>query len=610
MADTSLIFSIIARDKTGTAFMKIQAQAASTGRLVAMALGPAVAPIAAVGAGAVLGLGAAMASAGAAAGVFGGVMAASVTQINENATKFQDLADKVELYGREADLMKAAGEDNASALKKQATAALELKARLSLLPPAERAATEGYMQMKSDWQDFVDANKPATFATLTNGYRLLGQVVLKLQPFFDIGRAAVDRLLAAVQRLVDNGGIESLAANAGPAMASLTSIVINVSTVIGRLFGKFAGQGPGILDWIEDATTKWVAWSSSDPNSGLSKFFDYVTANGPRVLQVVTDLAKAAVHIAQAVSPLAPISLAIAGGLARFIAAVPPGVITAIVAGFVAFNVALKLFAIYQGIATVVQWAYNAALLASPMTWIVLAIIALVAVIVLVATKTRFFQTIWNAVWGFMKAVGAWFAGPFAAFFVRMWNKIKASLVTAKNQFLSVVNFVKNLFLGWVRVNQQVAQKLINGFNRVVAFFRAAPGRIRSALSGMFNGLWTGFKSVVNKIVSGWNNLSFGIPGFSFAGISVPGFSIGTPNLPYLAQGAGMVRQSGLAFIHRGESVTPAARVTPYRSTSGRDGGTIVIKGDGSRVANLILELLREAIRDKGGDPVKVLRST
>ena len=68
-----------------------------------------------------------------------------------------------------------------------------------------------------------------------------------------------------------------------------------------------------------------------------------------------------------------------------------------------------------------------------------------------------------------------------------------------------------------------------------------------------------------------------------------------------------MVQSAGLAVIHRGEKITPAARVTPYRSTSGEGGGTLTIRGDGSRVANFLLEILREAIRDMGGDPVKVL---
>jgi len=269
--------------------------------------------------------------------------------------------------------------------------------------------------------------------------------------------------------------------------------------------------------------------------------------------------------------------------------------------------IGIGALAVALGIVTAVTWAWNAALAVNPITWIVLGVVALIAVIVLVATKTRFFQTIWGAVWGFMKAVGAWFAGPFAGFFVAVWRKIVSGAKWVWSMVSAYFGFWYGLLgkvKGWIG---SAVGWIVGKWNSLIGFFKSAPGRIRSALSGMFNGLWTGFKAVVNRIIAGWNGLSFGIPGFSFAGISVPGISIGTPNIPYLAKGAGMVRQEGLAYIHRGERVTPAARVTPYRSSEGGDGGTIVFKSDGSRMGRLLLELFREAIRNAGGDPVKVL---
>jgi hypothetical protein len=318
-------------------------------------------------------------------------------------------------------------------------------------------------------------------------------------------------------------------------------------------------------------------------------------------------LATAAMHIAQAVGPLAPISMAIASGLASFIAAVPPSVITALVAGFIAFNAAMRLYAVGSAIATAIQWAQNAAFLASPITWIILAVVALAAGIYLLITKTKFFQTIWNAVWGFMKAVGAWFAGPFANFFVAVWHKIVAF---AKG----VWEAVKMYFGFWKGVYVQIGTWAWNAIKFIIAkftalnnFIRSIPGKIGGALKNMFAPLWNGFRGFINRIIGGWNSLHFGIPGFSFAGINVPGVNIGVPNLPYLDKGAGMVTASGLAVIHRGESVTPAARVTPYRASSEGGGGTLTIRGDGSRVSNFLLEVLREAIRNNGGDPVKVL---
>lgn len=59
------------------------------------------------------------------------------------------------------------------------------------------------------------------------------------------------------------------------------------------------------------------------------------------------------------------------------------------------------------GLVTAAQWAWNAAQLASPTTWIILAIVALVAIIVLIATKTTWFQTLWKKAWGGIKAAAS-----------------------------------------------------------------------------------------------------------------------------------------------------------------------------------------------------------
>jgi len=268
---------------------------------------------------------------------------------------------------------------------------------------------------------------------------------------------------------------------------------------------------------------------------------------------------------------------------------------------------ALGVLGVAIGIVTAVQWAWNAALAVSPVTWIILGIVALVAIIVVVATKTRFFQTIWNAVWGFMKGIGAWFAGPFANFFVAVWHKIVAFAKGVWEAIKMYFGFWKGVYVQIGLWAWDAIKFIIAKFNALNAFIRSIPGKIGGALKNLFAPLWNGFRGFLNRIIAGWNSLHFGIPGFSFAGIHVPGVSVGVPNLPYLDRGAGMVQSAGLAVIHRGEKITPAARVTPYRSTSGEGGGTLTIRGDGSRVANFLLEILREAIRDMGGDPVKVL---
>jgi chromosome segregation ATPase len=53
-----------------------------------------------------------------------------------------------------------------------------------------------------------------------------------------------------------------------------------------------------------------------------------------------------------------------------------------------------------QGLVTAAQWAWNAAMDANPIGIVVVAVGALIAIIVVIATKTTWFQTAWKASWG------------------------------------------------------------------------------------------------------------------------------------------------------------------------------------------------------------------
>lgn len=80
------------------------------------------------------------------------------------------------------------------------------------------------------------------------------------------------------------------------------------------------------------------------------------------------------------------------------------GVVLAVAAALIVLSTVTKIVAAVTAIQTAAQWALNSAFLASPITWIVLAVVALIAVIVLIATKTTWFQDIWDAAWGAIKA--------------------------------------------------------------------------------------------------------------------------------------------------------------------------------------------------------------
>ncbi len=171
---------------------------------------------------------------------------------------------------------------------------------------------------------------------------------------------------------------------------------------------------------------------------------------------------------------------------------------------------------------TAVQTVLNLALWTSPITWIVLGILLLIGVIVLIATKTTWFQTAWNTAWGAIKSAAAavwnWIkanwplllaiiTGPIGLavlFVVRNWDKIKAGATSAKD---------------WV----------VGKFTALAQFVFGMGARIGRAARGMFDGVKAAFRNAINWIIAKWNNLSFSIGGGSFMGMSVPSASFGTP---------------------------------------------------------------------------------
>jgi hypothetical protein len=265
--------------------------------------------------------------------------------------------------------------------------------------------------------------------------------------------------------------------------------------------------------------------------------------------------------------------------------------------------IGLGILAAAIGVVVAVQWAWNAALALSPVTWIIIGIVALIAVIVLVATKTRFFQTVWQSVWNFLKAVGAWFAGPFAnfyitawqhiwsvlkaigawfagpfaSFFVTLWNKVVAVFkwgVSMVKAYINTWRILFNLVKSWVG---SALSYVIGNFNRLVSFLSGVRSRIKSVLSGFWDGLKSGFRIAINYVIGKWNSLHFTIPSFSILGKSFGGGTVGVPNIPFLAEG-GIVTGPTMAVVGEGGEDEVVAPLSKLPEIAGRDERPIVVQ--------------------------------
>jgi len=253
------------------------------------------------------------------------------------------------------------------------------------------------------------------------------------------------------------------------------------------------------------------------------------------------------------------------------------------------------------GVMVAVQWAWNAALALSPVTWIVLGIIALIAVIVYLATKTQFFQTIWGAVWGFMKKVGAWFAGPFAGFFVKVWNGIVSGAKWVWNAMQSYFGFWWGLLAklkGWVG---SAISWLWNKWVGYVNFLMSIPGKISNKFRSMWDGMKAGFRVAINYVIGKWNGLRFTIPSFSVLGMNFGGGSIGVPRIPQLADGGLVKARSGGTLVNVGEGGQDEAVVPLNRAgeaLGGRDTPPPVLVIEGAETE--FRRWLKKSIRVKG----------
>jgi SLT domain-containing protein/phage-related protein len=160
----------------------------------------------------------------------------------------------------------------------------------------------------------------------------------------------------------------------------------------------------------------------------------------------------------------------------------------------------------------------NMAWLASPITWVIVGIAALVAAFVVAYKKSETFRRIVNAALNGVKAaalaVGRWFSGPFADFFKKGWEGATGAFdavksfftTTVPNFFIGAWNGIKGAFqtgidvvVNFVKAYWPILLSVIIGplgllIGAVVRHWdqiKAAFSTAIDAIKGILSGLWT-----------------------------------------------------------------------------------------------------------------------
>lgn len=242
------------------------------------------------------------------------------------------------------------------------------------------------------------------------------------------------------------------------------------------------------------------------------------------------------------------------------------------------------------GLVTAAQWLWNASLFANPITWIIVGIVALVAIIVLIATKTTWFQDLWGWAWGGIKAaalfVWDWITGTLWPGIKAVWDDLVNKTMWVKDMFVSA--FKATVAFIW----------------DAIGFIVSIPERVRSAFLSITSAITAPFRAAFNYVSDAWNNtigrLHWTVPGWV---PGVGGNSISAPTLPKFHTGGivpGGMGSETLAVLQAGERVTPAGGGSGHSET-------ILLGSDGSDFGDFLVSEIRKAINRRGGDPGRVL---
>jgi hypothetical protein len=389
-------------DRNNSSLAKLSGTITTTSRgfgalaTAAVAFGPAVGAAAAVATAGIIGLGGIVASTGAALGVFGLTAKSQFDGLSKGYQNIQKLKEQ-------AAAAPAGSKQQIADYQKLATAQAEYSKTFG-------PAAAGMNNLQNAWAKWKQATAGQTNQVLADGLNLIAAALPKLRPLFDTGAAAARGFIDAIRSWVAQGGLDravtllnDLAKQVFPYVAATMK---NIASAASNLAPIFFDLGVKVAAGMANVSGAMATWAGNKGVDAMNSFMAYITANGPKVWELLKNLATAAINIARDLAPLAPVSLAIANALAQLIAAAPPGVIQAVAVAFVAYSLAMKGLAIAGAVGTAVKTLTSAmlgldiAMDANPIGLVVIAIAALGTAFYVAWQKSAGFRD-------FIKAIGA-----------------------------------------------------------------------------------------------------------------------------------------------------------------------------------------------------------
>jgi hypothetical protein len=283
------------------------------------------------------------------------------------------------------------------------------------------------------------------------------------------------------------------------------------------------GDVAGAQSLIMDALEKKYKGASEAAGTGLTADLgraqdamadakrDIATALMPSLSTLATAFAK---NLPGAIAKIVPVFNTLVALVQNPAFLALAGVIAALVIGMKAYAAITAVVSAATKVWAAVQAAFNFIMALNPVTLIIIGIVALIAAIVWIATKTTWFQTIWKVVWGAIKAASMAVFNFLKGYFVTMFAFYKAVFMKGLAAFKAVWGGIKWLWDKAVAVFNSIKSAIATAINWVatkIATFIIGAKIIWGRIMGLVDKA-TAFKNRVIGVFKGWLDWMLALP--------------------------------------------------------------------------------------------------
>ncbi|RST13470.1 hypothetical protein [Streptomyces sp. WAC05950] len=291
-----------------------------------------------------------------------------------------------------------------------AAAQAKYQAELDKLSPAARGTMNAFLSLRSAFSAWSLSLQPAVMPLFTRALEGMKNSLPGLTPLVLAAADGVSALQDRVSRGFKSPWWQEFKADLATSMpAAITGLGVAFGNTFKGLAGMLQAFMPhmdSISERMEAITGRFARWGTSLKGSpAFERFLAYAAAMGPVVASTLGDIGRALMDVGRALQPISEPLLKVLGALFQgvsWIATEFPGALQLMYGMFIATRLWAGALLVWQGVmwlANAAMTAFNIISMAGPWGWIVLAIVAVVAAVVLMYNKFDWFRAFIDGVW-------------------------------------------------------------------------------------------------------------------------------------------------------------------------------------------------------------------